>query len=237
MRRRKVITGLIVLFLFAGLMTLGVWHAIRPVLAWKVLCIRATGPYWIQHAMEEHCWCAYVEVTNLTSGEIIVDWNRDKSEFQVDGHWEDLGIAALMPQLGPNEARTLRLIVPQRAQACRFLMHYEHNPLWSRADEFFKGRGVYVSDRYFIPAMNFNKNLPSHFRRLEIEVKLPASNSKVTEGPQLGAPPNGGPTDPLGNPGVSGGPAVLARAGGGEHALGSGETLLWRLSCDPFPGP
>jgi hypothetical protein len=184
MRCRKVI-GAIVLILLVVLATFSVRLANRPVLAWKVLSVRAMGPYWIRDAMEEHCWCAYIEVTNLTSSEIIVDWNRDKSAFQVDGKWEDLGIAALMTHLGPNEAAQFRLIVPQRAKAGRLLMHYEHGPLWSKADEFFKGRGVYVSDKYFIPAMQLNKKLPGHFRRLEIEVKLPGMTSKVdeTEGP------------------------------------------------------
>jgi hypothetical protein len=111
----------------------------------------------------------------------MVDWNRDKSAFQIDGHWEDLGIAAMMPHLGPNEARTLRLIVPRRAQACRLLMHYEHDPLWSRTDEFFKGRGIYLPDKLFIPAIEFNKKLPGHFRRLDIEVKLPTETSETGE--------------------------------------------------------
>jgi hypothetical protein len=185
MRHRKVIVGAIVLILLAGLATFVVWLANRPVLAWKVLSVRAMGPYWIRDAMEEHCWCAYIEVTNLSSSEVIVDWNRDKSAFQVDGKWEDLGIAALMTYLGPNEAAQFQLTVPQRAQACRLLMHYERGPLWARADEFFKRRGVNVPDKYFIPAMTLNRKLPGHFRCLDIEVKLPARTSKIgeTKGP------------------------------------------------------
>jgi hypothetical protein len=184
MRHRKAIVGAMLLILFAGLAIFGGWYSKRPVLAWKVLSIRSIGSYWIRDSMQD-CWCADIEVTNLTSSEVIVDWNQDKSAFQIDGHWEDLGIGALMPYLGPHEAATVPLIVPRRAQACRLLMHYEHGPLWSRADEFLKGRGVYLSDNYFIPAMRFNKKLPGHFRRLDIEVKLPARTSKAgeTKGP------------------------------------------------------
>ena len=180
MRHRKVIVGALLLIIFAGLSISGYWYAKRPVLAWKVLSIRPIGYYSIQGAMED-CWCADIEVTNLTSSLIIVDWIRDKSAFQVDGRWEDLGIGALMPTMRDYEATVFQLIVPRRAQACRLLIHYEHGPLWRTADDFLKVRGVMIWDNFLIPAMTLNLKLPGHFRRLDIEVKLPASSSKAGE--------------------------------------------------------
>jgi len=177
MRRRKVIVGVILLVLFAELAMFGVWSAKRPVLAWKVSSIRPVGQYWIKDGMEPHCWGAQVVVSNLSSSEVIVDWRRDETAFQVDGRWESLGISALLPQLGPNEARTVSLIFPQRAQACRFLMHYELGPSWerwTRFDQFLKNRGL--------------RNMPDkllqkspHYRRLLIEVRVPAETRKLDE--------------------------------------------------------
>jgi len=71
-----------------------------------------------------------------------VDWNRDKSAFKMGDRWEDLGIGALMPYLPPNESRTFPVYVPQQAQACRLLMHYERSPLWSSVDGFLKGHNI-----------------------------------------------------------------------------------------------
>ncbi|MBM4095065.1 MAG: hypothetical protein FJ276_37500 [Planctomycetes bacterium] len=131
--------------------------------------------------MEQHCWRVEIEVTNLSSSEVIVDWNRDESAFQIGGRWENLGIAALMPYLGPSESRTFSVYVPQQAQACRLLMHYEHGPLWSKADQFLKDHGLYVPDRFFILGMKANKKLPGHFRCLDIEVKIPSASRALDE--------------------------------------------------------
>jgi hypothetical protein len=180
MQQRKVIAGVMPLVLVAGLAIFSVWCAKRPVLAWRVVDVRPRQYYFVVDYIQE-CWRVDIEASNMTASEVIVDWHRDKTAFQIAGKWEDLGIEALMPYLEPNESRTFPVYVPQQAQACRLLMHYEHGPLWARADEFFRGRGVYLPDKYFMPAMMCNKRLPGHFRRLDIEVKLPARTSKAGE--------------------------------------------------------
>lgn len=86
-----------------------------------------------------------------------------------------------MPYLGPSEARTFPVMIPQRAEACRVLMFYEHGPFWSKADQFFKDHGIYVPDKFFIPGMQLNKKLPGHFRCLDIEVMIPATSRKLDE--------------------------------------------------------
>lgn len=113
----------------------------------------------------------------MTSDEVIVDWNRDQSSFQVGWQWEDLHIGSLVPYLPPNESQTFHVCVPQNAQACRFLMYYEHGPLWSTVDGYFKDHNIYLSDGVMTPAMKFNERLPGHFKRLDIEVKLPPNHS------------------------------------------------------------
>ena len=180
MRRRKIIVGVTLLILFGALALFGVWSANRPVLVWKVSSIRPVGSYLpsggvMEPHWEPHCWGAQVVVSNLTSSEVVVDWNRDETAFQIDGHWESLGISALMPYLGPNEARTVPLIFPQRAEACRFLMHYEHGPFMSKADQFLKRHRIYVPDKLFTLAMR----LTGHYKRLLIEVKVPAATRKL----------------------------------------------------------
>jgi hypothetical protein len=131
--------------------------------------------------MEPRCWRVEIEVTNLTSSEVIVDWNRDKTAFQVAGEWEDLGLAAMMPYLGPNASRTFSLTIPQRARACRIQMYYENGPIWSRVDKYLKNHGIYAPDKLFIPVMKLNKKMPGHFRRLDIEVTIPPNISGVAE--------------------------------------------------------
>jgi hypothetical protein len=174
MRRGKVIFGAVLFVLIAGLAILGILLS-GPVLAWKVVSVQPQGPYWVRDGMEAHCWCVKVEVTNLTPSEVIVDWNRDETAFEVAGQWESLGIAALMPHLGPHESRTFPLVIPQRAQACRLRMYYENGPLWSKADRFLRDHGIYVPDKFFIPGMKLNKKLPGHFRCLDIGVKIDGS--------------------------------------------------------------
>ncbi len=114
-------------------------------------------------------------MSNITPDEVIVDWNRDKSSFQIDGRWRDLDVAALMPYLGPNESKTFPVYVPVQAQGLRLSMYYEQGPLWSTADEFLRSHNVNLPDSLFIPVMKLNKKLPGHFRELVIEVKLPPS--------------------------------------------------------------
>src|SRR4051812_39858957 len=143
MRRRKVNLGAMLLVLIMGLALFGMLSK-KPALAWKVVSIQPTGPYWVRDSMEPHCWRVQIEVTNVTSSEVIVDWNRDKTAFQVAGQWEDLGLAAMMPSLGPNASRTFTLTMPHRAQACRIRMYYESSPLWSRVDEYLKNHGTYA---------------------------------------------------------------------------------------------
>ena len=123
--------------------------------------------------MEQQCWRMEIEVTNMTPNEVIVDWNRDESAFQVAGRWESLGISALMPYLGPNQSARFPVCVPRRAKACRLVMFYEHAPLWSEADQFLKGNDINLPDKLFSSAMNLNKKLPGHYKRLVIEVNMP----------------------------------------------------------------
>lgn len=131
--------------------------------------------------MESHCWRVDIEVSNLTSSEVIVNWNRDKTAFQVGGRWEDLGLSAMMPHLGPNDSRTFSLVIPQRAQACRVQMYYENGPLWFAADQFLKTHGIFASDKLFTPAIELNQKLPGHFKRLDIEVQIPPKLLRVRE--------------------------------------------------------
>jgi len=147
-----------------------------PVLSWKVVNVRPRQYYYAVDHMQD-CWEVQIEISNLTSDEVIVDWNRDQSTFQVGGQWADLHIAGLMPYLPPNESRTVSVDVPQNAQACRLLMYYEHGPLWSTIDGYFKDHNFYLSDGVVIPAMKFNKRLPGHFKRLDIELKLPPNKA------------------------------------------------------------
>jgi hypothetical protein len=176
MRKRKVI-AVIALAAAAALIGCYWFEFCRgPVLAWKVVNIRPHKFYYAVDHIQE-CWVVDIEVTNLTSEEVIVDWNRDKSAFQIAGRWEDLETVDLMPYLAPNGSQTFPVFVPQQAQACRVVMNYEHGPLWSTVDGYFKGRNVYLSDGVMIPAMNFNKRLPGHFKRLDIEVKLPPNDA------------------------------------------------------------
>jgi hypothetical protein len=172
MWRRKIILGAIPLALIA---VLAIFRMLPkgPALAWKVVRIQPSGPYWVRDGMEPHCWSVEIEVINLTSGEVIVDWNRDKTAFQVAGRWEDLGLSAMMPYLGPNASRTFSLAIPQRAQACRIRMYYENGPLWSTVDQYLKNHGICAPDKLFIPAMKLNQKLPGHFRRLDIQVQIP----------------------------------------------------------------
>ncbi len=177
MWHRRVLVGVIFLVLFAGFGILVVLLPKTPTLAWKVSSIRPMGQYYIRDAMEPHCWSAQVVVSNLSSSEVIVDWRRDKTAFQVDGRWESLGIAALMPSLGPNESRTVSLIFPQRAQACRFLMHYELGPSWerwSRVDQFLKNHGLRMLPDKLL-------HISPHYRRLLIEVRVPDETRKLHE--------------------------------------------------------
>ena len=177
MWHRKVLVGVILLVLFAGLVIIVVLLPKRSILAWKVSSIRPVGQYWIRDGMEPHCWGAQVVVSNLSSSEVIVDWRRDETAFQVDGQWESLGISALLTHLGPNEARTVPLVFPQRAQACRFLMHYELGPSWerwTRVDQFLKNHGLRM-----LPDKLLQKS--PHYRRLLIEVRVPAKTRKLYE--------------------------------------------------------
>ena len=179
MRHRKVIVAVILLVLAAGLAVYGLPR--RQVLAWKVVSIEPREQYWVRDHMEQHCWRVEIEVTNLSPSEIIVDWNRDESAFQIGGRWENLGTGALMPYLGPSESRTFSVYVPERAQACRLLMHYEQGPFWSKADQFLKDHGTYVPDKLFARGMKLNQKLPGHYRRLNIEVKIPTASSRLDE--------------------------------------------------------
>lgn len=147
-----------------------------PILSWRVVNVR---PHQYRYAVDhlQDCWEVQIEVSNLTSDEVIVDWNRDRSAFQVSGRWEDLHIAALMPYLPPNGSRTFPVDVPQSSQACRLVMYYEHGPLWSTIDDYLRDHNVYLPDEVVIPAMKFNKRLPGHFKRLDIEVKLPKNTA------------------------------------------------------------
>lgn len=121
----------------------------------------------------QDCSCVEIEVSNVTPDEVIVDWNRDKSAYQVDGRWQDLRVAALMPYLGPSESKIFPVYVPQNARGLRLSMFYEQGPMWSAVDEYFKSHNFNVPDMIFIPAMNLNKRMPGHFKKLLIDVKLP----------------------------------------------------------------
>jgi hypothetical protein len=175
MLKRKVIA---VIFILVSALAVFCWVELskRPVLTWKVVDVRPHQYYFAVDHMQD-CWRVDIEVSNMTASEVIVDWNRDKSSFQVSGQWEDLGIAALMPYLAPNESLTFPVYVPQQAQACRVVMYYEHGPLWSRADQFLRNHDINLPDNLFALGMNFNKKLPGHYKQLVIEVKLPATTA------------------------------------------------------------
>jgi|SRR5882672_8161267 len=175
MRRRKIIISVALLALVAGLAIFCVELSRGPVLAWKVLSVRPTENYWVRDHMEQQCCRVEIEVSNITPSEVIVDWNRDETSFQIAGRWENLGISALMPYLGPNESRAFPVYVPRQAQACRLLMHYEHGPLWSRADQFLQKHNINLPLNLFTLGMNLDKKLPGHYKRLSIEVEIPSA--------------------------------------------------------------
>jgi hypothetical protein len=176
MRKRKVIAIIVLAAIVALIGYCWVEFCGGPILSWRVVSVRPHQYYYAVDHLQE-CWEVQIEISNLTSDEVIVDWNRDQSAFQVGGHWEDLHIGALMPYLPPNESRTFPVDVPQNSQACRLQMYYEHGPLWSTIDGYFKDHDIYLSDGVVIPAMKVNKRLPGHFKRLDIEVKLPPNTA------------------------------------------------------------
>jgi len=114
------------LHIFAVLLSwLCVSCASRPPLAWRVIDVRPHQYYSVLNRMEPDCWRVDIEVTNQTSREVVVDWNRDETAFQADGRWDSLGISALMTYLGPSESRTFPLYLPKQAEAYRYLMYYK----------------------------------------------------------------------------------------------------------------
>jgi hypothetical protein len=143
-------------------------------LVWKVVNIYPHQFYFAVDHMQD-CRRVDIEVTNITPDEVIVDWNRDKSSFQIDGRWRDLEVAALMPYLGPNESKSFPVYVPERAQRLRLSMYYEQGPLWSTTDEILRDHNINLPDFLLIPAMNMNKKLPGHFKKLVVDVELPPS--------------------------------------------------------------
>jgi hypothetical protein len=180
MRRRRVILSAILLAPIVGIALLGILPK-RPALAWRVVKVWPGGPAWVLDGMESNCWRVDIEVTNLTSSEIIVDWNRDETAFKVAGRWENLSIGALMPHLDPTESQSFSIVIPRRAQACRLQMYYERGPLWYETDGFLRDHGIFVPDAIIIPCMKLNKKLPGHFKRLNIEVEMPTTTSEVDQ--------------------------------------------------------
>jgi hypothetical protein len=83
--------------------------------------------------------------------------------------------------LGPNESRTLSLWIPQRAHPFRLLMYYEHGPLWSKVDQFFKDHGINVPVKLLTLGWKVEERLPGHYKRLTIEVDIPPPTRKFDE--------------------------------------------------------
>jgi hypothetical protein len=173
-RKRKVIAVIAVALSGALIGYCWVEFCGGPVLAWKVVSVRQMDGYYVRDRWERNCWRVDIEVSNMTSQEVMVDWKRDKSAFEIAGRWEDLRDAGFMPYVGPTETRTFPVFVPQQSQACRLSMYYEHGPLWS----FFRDHNIPIlSNRLFPLVMNCDTRLPGHFKRLDIEVKLPPNTA------------------------------------------------------------
>jgi hypothetical protein len=127
----------------------------------------------------QSCWEVAVEATNLTSREVRVDWQKDETFFQVGGQWHSLRIQGLMTGLQPNQSRTFWLVVPRRAQACRYVIHYEHGPLWVKAYQWYIHGPL--SSKLFTLFKQAEQRLPGHYKRLIIEVKVPPSAGSYHE--------------------------------------------------------
>jgi hypothetical protein len=75
--------------------------------------------------MDPDCWVVDIEVTNQTTRDVFVDWNRDESSYQADGRWESLDVKAVMTYCDAGDSRTFPLYLPHRAEAYRYLMYYK----------------------------------------------------------------------------------------------------------------
>jgi len=181
MPRRRIFLGAVIFVLAAGLVEPLSTLLRGPVLAWELAGVREADD-WSGVSGEQWRWIANIEVTNLTSSEVIFVGRADKTDVQIAGSWRDLGITSLLGgALGSHEARTITLFIPQRTQAFRTIIYYERDPLWSIVDTFLRGRGIYVSDRIFTFCRKAEGKLPGHFRRLVIDVKIPSTTRKFDE--------------------------------------------------------
>jgi hypothetical protein len=108
----------------------------QHILDWGVTDVSERFQYWINGRMEPNCLEAEICVTNLTSGDVIIDWNRDESEFEINGGWVKNDTIAGRAYIAPHESITFPVSVPQKTQAIHYRLHYEDGPLWSTINDF-----------------------------------------------------------------------------------------------------
>jgi hypothetical protein len=97
----------------------------RQPLAWRVIDVRPHQNYYVIDRLDPDCWVVDIEVTNQTTRDVFVDWNRDESSFLTDGRWESLDVKDVMIHCYAGDSWTFPLYLPHRAEAYRYLMHYQ----------------------------------------------------------------------------------------------------------------
>ena len=186
MQRRKIIVvTLVIIILLAGFIGYLIERSTKHILDWKVTDISERDQNWINGQMELNCLEVEICVTNLTSSEACIDWNRDESEFEINGIWVKNQEIAGRAYVGPNDSMTFPVFVPQKTQALHYRMHYEDNPVWSTTDEFLRGHNIYLSESVFETLMKYDRKMPAHWKQLDIEVRLPDLNKTNSTGRKL----------------------------------------------------
>jgi hypothetical protein len=185
MRRRKIKIIFGALFIAIPL-ALSVGYLIKRsnqhILDWGVTDVSERFQYWINGRMEPNCLEAEICVTNLTSGDVIIDWNRDESEFEINGGWVKNDTIAGRAYIAPHESITFPVSVPQKTQAIHYRLHYEDGPLWSTINDFLQDHKIYLSDSVFGIIMKYDRKMPAHWKQLDIEVNLSDLNKTNSSG-------------------------------------------------------
>ena len=183
MRRHKTIFEIF----FAAMLLVGVVgcsteRSTRHILNWQVTGVSERFQYWINDQMESNCLKVDICITNLTSSEACIDYARDESEFEINGIWVKNDTTAGRAYIAPHESIAFPVFVPQKTQALRYRLHFEDSPFWSTADGFLRSHKINLSDNTFGTLMKYDRKMPAHWKRLDIEVNLSDLNKTNSVG-------------------------------------------------------
>jgi hypothetical protein len=173
MLRRKAIIA--ILFVFILLMSFGgylAYRSTRHILDWSVSSVSERFQYYINGRMEPNCLEVKICVTNLTASDVCIDWNRDESEFKINGVWVKSDVTAGMAYIGPHDSVVFPTYVPRTTQAIRYKFNYEDSPLWSTANDFLLVHNLHFFDGRLDILMKYNRKIPAHWNQLNIEASL-----------------------------------------------------------------